>query len=110
MTEILASSSIVIDRPKGTRHPKIDREVLYPLDYGYLSDTTSPDGDGIDVFVGSAAGAGIVAVVVTADPVKRDVEIKLLVDCSAEEVETARTFLTETLGIGGAVLPLDRPG
>jgi inorganic pyrophosphatase len=45
-------SEIVIDRPKGTVHPKYP-EFAYQVDYGYLKDTSSMDGAGIDVWVGS---------------------------------------------------------
>lgn len=36
--------------------------------------------DGVDVFVGSATGAGIVGVALTADMSKADVEVKILLD------------------------------
>jgi inorganic pyrophosphatase len=97
---LLRSSELVIDRRKGTVHPRIP-EIVYPLDYGYLAGTTSGDGDGIDVFVGTAPEAGLVGLLLTADPVKRDAEIKLLVDCSDDEVEIARAFLADHLEIGG---------
>jgi len=48
---LIAKPEIVIDRPKGTKHPRFD--FIYPLDYGYLKDTTSHDGGGIDVWRGS---------------------------------------------------------
>jgi hypothetical protein len=33
--KIISSSEIVIDRPKGSCHPKYT-EAIYPIDYGYL--------------------------------------------------------------------------
>lgn len=48
---LITQSEIVIDRPNGTKHPRFD--FIYPLDYGYLKDTTSPDGGGIDVWRGA---------------------------------------------------------
>ncbi|BDH55079.1 inorganic pyrophosphatase [Tsukamurella sp. PLM1] len=94
------TSQVVIDRPAGTTHPRIP-EAIYPLDYGYLDGTTSGDGDGIDVFVGTATGVGVVAVLLTADVKKRDAEIKLLFNCTAAEVEDAQSFLSGVLGISG---------
>ena len=38
---------------KGTTHPKFPNFV-YQVDYGYLKDTSSMDGAGIDVWVGSS--------------------------------------------------------
>ena len=36
---ILNESEILIDRPKGSRHPKYPK-IVFPLDYGYLKDTS----------------------------------------------------------------------
>src|SRR5687767_9487517 len=52
MEQLLITNSIIIDRSKGSSHPRYPN-VIYPLDYGYLKNTTSSDGGGIDVWVGS---------------------------------------------------------
>lgn len=80
---LLASSQVVIDRPKGTAHPRYP-DFLYPVDYGYLKDTSSMDGGGIDVWRGSA-GTGADAILCTVDLLKRDSEVKLLIGCTEEE-------------------------
>ena len=49
LEQLVSESEIIIDRPKGTCHPKF-QGVIYPLDYGYLKNTTSMDNNGIDVF------------------------------------------------------------
>lgn len=85
---LVASSEIVIDRPKGSQHPPYS-DVVYPLDYGYLADRRAMDGGGIDVWRGSIRDAGITAVIATVDAFKRDAEVKLLVGCTREEVEAA---------------------
>ena len=52
MLEAMAAScELVIDRPKGSRHPRYP-QVVYELEYGYLKGTCSMDGDGIDVWLG----------------------------------------------------------
>ncbi len=81
---LVSTSRVVIDRPKGTAHPRYPHEI-YPLDYGYLEGTTSMDGGGIDVWSGSAADGAIDAIVCTVDLVKHDSEIKLLIGCTEEE-------------------------
>ena len=43
------SSKLVIDRPKFTCHYKYSN-LIYPVDYGYLHDTTGNDQVPIDVF------------------------------------------------------------
>lgn len=100
---VVANASIVIDRPAGSAHPRYP-EVLYPVDYGYLDVTTAADGDGIDVFVGSAREAGVVGVAVTIDANKRDAEIKVLLDCSDGEIDSVFTLLADQLRLGVEIL------
>ena len=52
LDSLVNDSEIVIDRPKGTTHPKYS-DFIYKVDYGYLKNTSSMDGAGIDVWVGS---------------------------------------------------------
>ncbi len=40
---LVGQSEIVIDRPKGSAHPRYP-DFIYPVDYGYLKNTVSPDG------------------------------------------------------------------
>ncbi len=91
MGELVVNSRIVIDRPKGSRHPRYD-DVIYPLDYGYLADTTSADGNGIDIWLGSEPFRQVVAVVFTLDMLKRDSEVKVLLGCTDAEMELVCSF------------------
>lgn len=84
LDELVSNSEIIIDRPKGTAHPKYP-DFIYKADYGYLKNTSSMDGDGIDVWVGTANGKFIDAVMVIVDLLKKDSEIKILVSCTEEE-------------------------
>ena len=104
--DLIATSTLIIDRPKGSRHPKV-KEAVYPIDYGYLEGTTAADGEGIDVWVGSMRPPVVTGVVCTVDQTKRDTEVKLLLGCTREEEKTILTFLN--LGNMAAVL-LWRPG
>jgi len=83
LDKFVAESNIVIDRPKGSRHPGYP-DCIYPLDYGYLENTKSMDGNGIDVWKGSD-GDYIDAIICTVDLLKRDSEIKILIGCTEEE-------------------------
>lgn len=87
LDQLVQSSKIVIDRPKNTTHPRF-KEMVYPLDYGYLEDTVSADKGGIDVWVGSGGEKKVSAVITTVDLTKRDSEIKLLFACTREEIKT----------------------
>lgn len=84
---LAAKFEIVIDRPKGSAHPNYP-DLIYPLDYGYLKGTTSMDGGGIDVWMGSEPNREINAIVCTVDLVKNDSEIKLLIGCTEDEQMT----------------------
>ncbi len=84
--ELVAESEIIIDRPKGTIHPKYP-DFVYHVDYGYLKNTTSMDNAGIDVWVGSDSSQTIDAIICTVDLLKRDSEIKILIGCTESEKE-----------------------
>jgi inorganic pyrophosphatase len=101
MTELLTTSVIIIDRPKGSTHPRYG-EAVYPLDYGYLENTTSSDGGGIDVWIGSLNSAMdqgntkiLTGILCTFDTLKRDAEIKLLIGCTKENIQVIQEFHTE---------------
>lgn len=83
LDELAANSEIIIDRPKGTAHPKYPN-FIYKVDYGYLKGTASMDGGGIDVYVGTG-GKKIGAIMCIVDLMKRDSEIKILIGCTEEE-------------------------
>ena len=83
LDELVSNSEIVIDRPRGSAHPRYPN-FIYKVDYGYLKDTASMDGSGIDVWVGSG-DKKIDAIMCIVDLMKRDSEIKILVGCTEEE-------------------------
>lgn len=84
LDNLVKQSEIVIDRPKGTVHPKYS-DFIYKVDYGFLKNTTSMDGAGIDVWVGTDKKKSIDAIMCIVDLMKRDSEIKILIGCTEEE-------------------------
>jgi len=84
LDKLVAESDIIIDRPKGSAHPRFP-SFIYPLDYGYLKGTSAMDGGGIDVWRGSDLAGELDAVMCIVDLIKRDSEIKLLIGCTEEE-------------------------
>lgn len=106
LTALARSSRITIDRPKDSRHPSYPM-ARYPLDYGYLQDTRSVDGQGIDVFVGTSGREEVVGVVVVVDGLKREVESKLLLDCTPDEILTVVRFLTVELKLPSVLIEPD---
>ncbi len=81
--ELVSRSEIIIDRPKGSPHPKYPN-FIYKADYGYLKNTSSMDGGGIDVWVGTN-GKQVDAIICIVDLLKNDSEIKILIGCTQEE-------------------------
>ncbi|MEA3225552.1 MAG: inorganic pyrophosphatase [Planctomycetota bacterium] len=88
---LVASSEIVLDRPKGSSHPRYP-SIVYPLDYGYLKGTSGGDGNEMDVWRGSLPEGRLDAVVCTVDVLKRDAEVKLLIGCSPTDKHTVLEF------------------
>ena len=41
--------SIIMDRPLGSKHPK--HGFVYPINYGYVPDTISGDGEELDAYI-----------------------------------------------------------
>jgi len=96
MAQLVATNSIVIDRPKGSPHPRYPK-VIYPLHYGYLEGTRSADGDGTDVWLGSlnTIDKTLTGILCTFDTLKRDIEIKLLIGCTEVDLQIIQDFHKE---------------
>jgi len=93
LDQLVATSNLIVDRPKGSPHPR-HPSFRYPMDYGYLQGTCSPDRDGIDVWIGSLtrlspAAHTVTGIITTVDLDKRDAEFKLLLGCTAGEARIA---------------------
>jgi inorganic pyrophosphatase len=95
MLDNLLTHPIIIDRPKGKPHPRYP-DMIYPLDYGYLDGTNGGDGEGIDVWLGSLEGeTKIVGAMATVDGLHHELEVKLFLNCTEEEMNLVMNFLTE---------------
>ena len=103
LDELVQKSEIVIDRSKGTAHPKFPN-FIYRVDYGYLKDTTSMDGGGIDVWVGSKTDKEITGIICIVDMLKRDSEIKILIGCTEEETAIVYETHNETDSMKGILI------
>jgi inorganic pyrophosphatase len=101
--QLVRDSRIVIDRPKGSVHPRYP-DMIYPVDYGYLENTTSMDGGGIDVWMGTTGSGRVEAIICTIDLLKRDSEIKLLIACSENE-QAIILKLHNEVRMGGLLIP-----
>jgi inorganic pyrophosphatase len=86
--QLICEHGFTIDRPKGTAHPRFP-DLVYPINYGYINNTQSQDGEGIDVFLGDNDGAGVVGILCSIDTVKKDSEVKVLYNCTEKNIQTA---------------------
>ena len=102
LDSLVDNSEIVIDRPKGTAHPKYP-DFIYKVDYGYLKNTSSMDGAGIDVWIGSGEKK-IDAIMCIVDLMKRDSEIKILIGCTEEEKQIVYQTHNETEYMKGILI------
>lgn len=106
MELLLQNNSIFIDRPKHSAHPRYP-EMIYPLDYGYLENTMSSDGDGIDVWLGSANTKMLTGILCTFDKLDHDAEIKFLLGCSPNDLNEILNFYNDDMSVLYVPNPLE---
>ena len=100
---LVSSGKIVIDRPKDSVHPRFPN-IKYKVDYGYIENTSSMDGGGIDVWLGSLVDKQVNAIICTVDLMKKDSEIKLLIGCTDEEINTVYEFHNDSEFMKGILI------
>jgi inorganic pyrophosphatase len=89
--QLIDERGIAIDRPRGHAHPDYP-DMIYPCDYGYIPDTSAPDGEAVDVFVG-ATKTGLVGLIALTHQPSGVSEPKLLVDLTRTEADDLVAFL-----------------
>ena len=92
LQKLVTSSEIVIDRPRGSTHHRYPQG-SYPVDYGYLHGTTSQDGGGVDIWVGTLGHHQVTGVLCCVDLLKKDSELKIIYDCTKDEVQSIIDFV-----------------
>ena len=100
---LISSGNIIIDRPKGSVHPRFPN-IKYEVDYGYIANTSSMDGGGIDVWLVSLAEKQVNAIICTIDLMKKDSEIKILIGCTDEEIQLIYEIHNETPFMKGVLI------
>ena len=107
MELLIQNVSIAIDRPRHSAHPRYS-ELIYPLDYGYLENTTASDGGGIDIWLGSIANTKILTgILCTFDKLKRDAEVKILLGCTSNDMNEILNFYDKDMSVLYIPNPLD---
>jgi len=94
LQKLFESSRLVVDRPKGSTHPRFPGKV-YPVDCGYLEGTTSQDKGGVDIWIGSQGSKRVTGILCTVDLLKKDTELKILYECSDDEIASIDEFIND---------------
>ena len=95
LNKLVQENEIVIDRPKGSKHPKYP-DIEYMVDYGFIKNTKAIDGNEIDVFKGSLHNKNVSTIICTIDLLKKDIEIKILIGCTEIEKQKVYDFLNNS--------------
>jgi len=103
----ILQNGVTIDRAYRTAHPRFP-SIIYPINYGYVNGTVSTDGEEVDVFVGSSS-QGLVGLLITNDYRKGDREIKLLYNCTPEEIYLCHGFINYDQSLMDGKLMLREP-
>lgn len=83
-------------REPGEVHPQFSN-LIYPLEYGHLIDEDDSSHEiPIGIFKGSASNRQVNAIVVCADILQKDLDVKMLMGCNAEEEISILEFLNQT--------------
>ena len=71
-------------------------DLVHPLDYGKIEDLASVNGKGVGVYCGSGNVNQITALVVAADILAKELDVKILAGCNEEEVDAVLHYLNQT--------------
>lgn len=91
---LVMSGDLTVEREKESHHP-VYGNMIYPVDYGYLR-VDSQDNGKIGFFRGSNDDYRVQAIVVCADILKKDLEVKMLFGCNEDEVNSILVFLNQS--------------
>jgi inorganic pyrophosphatase len=98
MQRLVYENNLILDRSKGSTHPRYP-EIVYPLDYGYLENTSASDGGGIDLWLGGLGDKTLTGILCVFDTLKHEMEIKLLIACSREDILTVQQFHSDMVAL-----------
>ncbi len=84
-----------IIKKKGEVHDTF-KNLVYPLDYARIEDMKSVSGHGVAVYLGSENRNKVSALVVAADILEKELDVKVLAGCTDEEIEEVLRYLNQT--------------
>ncbi|MBB5183491.1 Inorganic pyrophosphatase [Catenisphaera adipataccumulans] len=95
LDSLVLSGTLKIEYPKGSAHERY-HNLIYPVDYGALSDATSPEAEKVYAYKGSENTNDVTAIAVTTDILDKDCLVRLLIGCTEEESARILEFLNQT--------------
>ncbi len=82
-------------KKKGEVHDTF-KNLVYPLDYARIEDMKSVSGHGVAVYLGSENRNKVSALVIAADILEKELDVKVLAGCTEEEIEEVLRYLNQT--------------
>lgn len=92
---LFLSGKLNLTKKKGDVHDTF-KNLIYPTDYGHLTDTISGSEEGISVYAGSGDRNQISGLIIAADILMKELDVKMLIGCTDEEIHTVLRFLNQT--------------
>ena len=89
---LFLSSGFVLTKKKGETHDTF-KNLVYPTDYGKVQ----ANGDeGISIYAGSGDRNKVTSLVIAADILEKELDVKILAGCNEEEEDAVLRFLNQT--------------
>lgn len=82
-------------KKKGERHDEF-QNLVFPLDYARIVDMKSVSGHGVAVYMGSENRNKVSALIIAADILAKELDVKVLAGCTDEEIDDVLRYLNQT--------------
>ncbi len=92
---LFLSGNCRVLKKKGEVHATFSN-LIYPLDYGKLDDLVGVNGNSIPVYFGSGNRNKVTGLVVAADILTKELDVKVLAGCNEDEIEDLLRYLNQT--------------
>lgn len=92
---LFLSGDIHQTKKKGESHDTF-KNMIYPVDYGRLEDITGSGEKGVSVYLGSGSRHQVTGLVIAADILAKELDVKILAGCTDEETDEVLHFLNQT--------------
>lgn len=88
---LFLSGTVVQTKKKGDHHDTF-KNLVYPVDYGKIIDLK----DDISIYLGSGNRSQVSGLVIAADILSKELDVKVLAGCNDDEIDLVLHFLNQT--------------